>query len=664
MGVVTRFSKITPAKKWEPLIPLDTLVDGLKYKQQLFDKNAAIVQSQLDQGSQLASQIDNLEIRKKYQRDFNNLVTNINNNFSTADLTKQDVMSELNKEGKSIAENKMYAQGLSISRHFRDQQKLIDESKTESGGKYYNPSAEYVLNKNYTTFKNASTSNFRNVPLTEYSPYYDTTEQEMKLMDKIKPEVEAELTNLGIPKSSDLYIQRVESLTKDRVRSAMINLYQNDPKALRQLQFDYEYNIDNNPIDVNEHAQAQLKKLNNSIEELKTYKGTISDSKKAEEVQQVIDAQELRKTELDKRYQESLRTGDKGLYYRFNEFLQDKAENAANTYSYSKVLELSADPYRLERIKHEYDMAEIQYRAQLKALYGDGDSDGSDIPDDAGVALQNGTFTPGIQMFEDMLDANGQPIETSMVEAAHLLGEEGDGSFRDKKFDLQVKDPATGTYVPKIALFVPSHKVYDKATGKFYVTGYANTQLPKKLSDQEMKQKGFIFSGEEVVKRIVTNTDGSTQEKSETVYNYRQQARREVKPSSQSSLVRNKYVYGTSKGGEYLIKSQRQQESYAEGLKTARDFNRIITSSVGGKYVTISGLYSHLNPASNNAVITKKINLITNPQTKNAAKQLAAELYTAINNEFILNGKGGLLSEKIGVAYNKKLQALMMLLPK
>ena len=171
MGVVTRFSKITPAKKWEPLIPLDTLVDGLKYKQQLFEKNANLVQSQLDQGAQLASQIDNLEIRKQYQTDFNNLVTNINSNFSTADLTKQDVMGKVNEQGRSIAENQLYAQGLAMSRHFRDQDKLINESKTEDGGKYYNPSAEYVVNKNYNTFKNAAIKDYHKAQLTEYRPY-------------------------------------------------------------------------------------------------------------------------------------------------------------------------------------------------------------------------------------------------------------------------------------------------------------------------------------------------------------------------------------------------------------------------------------------------------------------------------------------------------------
>ena len=658
MGVVTRFSKITPAKKWEPLIPLDTLVDGLKYKQQLFDKNANLVQSQLDQGAQLASQIDNLEIRKQYQTDFNNLVTNINTNFSTADLTKQDVMGKVNEQGRSIAENQLYAQGLAMSRHFRDQDKLITESKTEDGGKYYNPSAEYVVNKNYNTFKNASIKDYNKAQLTEYMPYYDTKDSELKLIDKIKPDVESELTNMGFDKSSDLYMQRVEKLTKDRVQSAMIDLYQNDPKALRQLQFDYEYTMDTNPVDINEHAQGQFKKLNDSIEELKTYKGTISDSKKAEEVQQVIDAQELRKTQLNQRYQKAIETGDKGSYYRFNEFLQDKADNAANTYSYSKVVSLAADPYSLERTKHQYDMAEIQYRAQMKALYGDGDEDGSDIPDNAGTALQNGTFTPGVQMFQDMLQASGQEIETSMVEAAHLLGEEGDGSFRDKKFDLQVKDPKTGKYVPKVALFVPSHKMYDKKSGKFYVTGYANTQTDKPYTEQAAKQLGLIFAGEEIIER---QKAGSTEKETVRVYNYRQQARREVKPSSQSSLVRNKYVYGTSKNGAALIKAQQLQEDYNEGLTTGRQFMGLIYPNGS---ITVATLQSHLSPASTNSKIAQKINLITNPQNKNAARQLATELYNSINSDFILNGKGSALAEEAGVMYNKKLQALMMLLPK
>jgi uncharacterized protein YifE (UPF0438 family) len=321
------------------------------------------------------------------------------------------------------------------------------------------------------------------------------------------------------------------------------------------------------------------------------------------------------------------------------------------------VVSLAADPYSLERTKHQYDMAEIQYRAQMKALYGDGDEDGSDIPDNAGTALQNNSFTPGIQMFQDMLEASGQEIETSMVEAAHLLGEEGDGSFRDKKFDLQVKDE-TGKYVPKVALFVPSHKMYDKKSGKFYVTGYANTQENTKLSDQVVKQRGLIFAGEEVVER---QKAGSTEKETVKVYNYRQQARREVKPSSQSSLVRNKYIYGTSKSGAALIKAQQLQEDYNEGVTTGRQFMGMIYPNGS---ITIATLQSHLSPASTNSKIAQKINLITNPQNKNAARQLATELYNSINSDFILNGKGSALAEQAGVMYNKKLQALMMLLPK
>lgn len=604
MGVVTRFSKITPAKKWEPLIPLDTLVDGLKYKQQLFDKNAAIVQSQLDQGSQLASQIDNLEIRKKYQRDFNNLVTNINNNFSTADLTKQDVMSELNKEGKSIAENKMYAQGLAISRHFRDQQKLIDESKTEGGGKYYNPSAEYVLNKNYTTFKNASTSNFRNVPLTEYSPYYDTTEQEMKLMDKIKPEVEAELTNLGIPKSSDMYIQRVEELTKERVKTSMMNLYQNDPKALRQFQFDYEYSMDTKPVNIDQHAQKTITSLDKTISDLTTAKNVLTNADLKKQYDDLISAYTLKKEDITKRYEEAKVTGDASKYYTINDFMTDRAEGAADTYAYRKVVSLAADPFSLATKNHNFKLSQMRLqhslnveRDRLKA-YAEATASASD----ASKSIQDGIVFEGSKLLNAAVTAGAEGVKISNGDVANLTGETNPTS--DGNYGL---NGTVGKNNIRTVSFMGDKLIYDKKTGKYYMIGTATS-----------KQK--VEGGEEVP------TYDKSGNKVEGVSSYRyQNVKVEINPTT-AALTRNKVAYGSSKA---FGMSQGSEEYFSAARKSAVTLSSTIPSSGAALVTDLKSDQSSLNV---------QVAKIKNPTLRAQAKKYVKAL-SDLANETVLLGE-------------------------
>jgi hypothetical protein len=602
MGVVTRFSKITPAKKWEPLIPLDTLVDGLKYKQQLFDKNASIVQSQLDQGAQLASQIDNLEIRKKYQTDFNDLVTNINSNFSTADLTKQDVMGKVNEQGRSIAENPMYAQGLAISRHFRDQEKLIDESKTEAGGKYYNPSAEYVLNKNYTTFKNASIKDYGKAQLTEYSPYYDTTEQEMKLMDKIKPEVEAEITNMGIPKSSDMYIQRVEELTKDRVKSAMLNLYQNDPKALRQFQFDYEYNMDTKPIDIDQHAQKRFSELNTTITNLTKSKDLILDNDLKKQYEETINAYVMQRDNISKRYEEAKKTGDASKYYTINDFMTDRAEGSADTYAYKKVLSLSADPFSLATKNHNFKLSQMQTqhalnveRDRLKAY-----AEATGTASDASKSIQDGIVFEGSKLLNAAVTAGADGVKISNGDVANLTGETNPTS--DGNYGLNA---TVGGNNIRTVSFMGDKLTYDKKTGKYYMIGTATS-----------KQK--VEGGEEVP------TYDKLGNKVPGVASYRYQGVKvEVNPTT-AALTRNKVAYGS---GKTFGMSQSSEEYFSAARKSAVTLSSTIPSS-GETLVT--------DLKSDQSSLNIQVAKIKNPTLRAQAKKYVKALSDLANQTVLL----------------------------
>jgi len=654
MGFVTRYSKITPAKKWEPLIPLDVLTDGLKYKQQMFDKNAAIIEAQLTQGEMLASQIDNDEVKKQYQSDFNNLVTNINNNFSTADITKRDVMGSINEAGRSIAENTKYATALSMSRHFRDQEKLINESKTKDGGKFYNPSAEYIINKKAQQFKKASANDMMNVPMVEYAPYYDITDKKLKLIDKIKPSVEAELTNMGFDKSSDIYIQRVEKLTQDRVRTAMLDLYQNDSKALRQLQFDYEYNLDTNPVDVNTHAQKEFEKLNNDIKTLKEYEGKESNPDRKKQYSEAIAAIELNRNKLDQKYNKYLETKDVASYYGFGDFLNDRIDNDAATFSYSKVVQLSEDKYSLERMKHQFDMEEIQYRAKMKALYGDGDDidpsgDGSELP-----AGGEG-YSAGVMMFDDMLGRPNQNIPTSNIEAASLLGFEGDNAFTNDRFEMEIiNSDNTGTGRKAIGRFTPTTKRYSSSTGNFYIYGYNNLEETTKLSDQDAKNRGLVYAGSS---KTAAGTD---------VFYYKQPTRVKVDPSAQSTLTRNKEVYGNSKNGQVLMKAQNQTTAYFDGVKIGNSFQKVgytfenpdATSFTSGP---ISNTITRLSPGG---TYTKLANQITDPVKRNAALTLINGLRTELYNTYVLNGKSSMVADQALVPYKEQIKALLITLGK
>jgi len=614
MGFVTRYSKITPAKKWEPLIPLDVLTDGLKYKQQMFDKNAAIIEAQLTQGAALASQIDNDQIRKQYQSDFNNLVTNINNNFSTADITKKDVMGSINEAGRSIAENSKYATALAMSRHFRDQDKLIEQSKTKDGGKFYNPSAEHVINKKAQQFKNAGAKDISSIPLVEYAPYYDTTEQEMKLISKIKPEVEAEITNMGIPKSSDMYIQRVEELTKDRVKTAMLNLYQNDPKALRQFQFDYEYNMDTKPIDIDAHSKAQLESLNATISKLNEAKDKVSDSKLKGQIDETIAAYKTQATNIDKRYKEAKENNDPTKYYTINDFMMDRAEGAANTYSYKKVLSLAADPFSLATKNHNFKMIQIQTqhalnveRDRLKAY-----ADATASADNVQQSLKDGIVFEGSALLNSAVSAGDAGVAISNGDVANLTGESNPPA--DGKYGLNA---TVDGKVIRTSSFIGSKLMFDKKTGKHYMIGSATSTVqigkPPVAAPAERDTKGNIITG--------------------PTYRY-DNVRVEINPRT-AALTRNKVAYGGNMKatnmaqGQYDVFEQAQKGAFqlynTNGLSQS---GTTLVAELGNANGTLNTKIAAIPDARVRAQATKYVNKLKTLAAEKAALGQTVDIYT------------------------------------
>jgi hypothetical protein len=624
MGFVTRYSKITPAKKWEPLIPLDVLTDGLKYKQQMFDKNAAIIEAQLSQGSALASQIDNDEVKKQYQSDFNNLVTNINTNFSTADITKKDVMGSINEAGRSIAENTTYATALSMSRHFRDQDKLIEQSKTKDGGKFYNPSAEHIINKKAQQFKKASAKDMGGVPLVEYSPYYDTTEQEMKLIDKIKPEVEAEITNMGIPKSSDMYIQRVEELTKDRVKSAMLNLYQNDPKALRQFQFDYEYNMDTKPIDIDVHAQEQFNSLNQTIKGLRDVKDKLTDPALQKQADEAIAAYQSRFDSLSKRYEDAKATKDPTKYYTINDFMMDRADGAANTYSYKKVLSLAADPFSLATKNHDFKMIEMQaqhtlnvQRDRLKAY-----ADVAASADNIQQSLNDGIIFEGSVLLNSAVSAGDTGITISNGDVANLTGESNPPS--DGQYGLN--GTAWGSNI-RTSSFMGKKLHFDKKTGTYYMMGSATSKQKVKIKDTN----GNMVDPPQSTMEIKDPQTGAITK--EAVYRY-ENVKVEVNPRT-AALTRNKVAYGGNMKatnmaqGQYDVFEQAQKGALqlynTNGLSQS---GTTLVTELGNANGTLNTKIAAIADARVRAQATKYVNKLKTLAAEKAAQGQIVDIYT------------------------------------
>ena len=623
MGFVTRYSKITPAKKWEPLIPLDVLTDGLKYKQQMFDKNAAIIEAQLTQGAALASQIDNDQIRKQYQSDFNNLVTNINNNFSTADITKKDVMGSINEAGRSIAENSKYATALAMSRHFRDQDKLIEQSKTKDGGKFYNPSAEHVINKKAQEFKNAGAKDISSISLVEYAPYYDTTEQEMKLISKIKPEVEAEITNMGIPKSSDMYIQRVEELTKDRVKTAMLNLYQNDPKALRQFQFDYEYNMDTKPIDIDAHSKGQLESLNATISKLNEAKDKVSDSKLKGQIDETIAAYKTQVTNINKRYKEAKDNNDPTKYYTINDFMMDRAEGAANTYSYKKVLSLAADPFSLATKNHNFKMIQMQAqhalnveRDRLKAY-----ADATASADNVQQSLNDGIVFEGNALLNSAVSSGDAGVAISNGDVANLTGETNPPA--DGQYGLN--GTTWGNHI-RTSSFMGRTLNFDKKTGKYYMMGTGTSKQLFKIKDVNGKMV-------DPPKSIIEVRDGSGNITKEAVYRY-ENIRVEVNPRT-AALTRNKIAYGGNMKatnmaqGQYDVFEQAQKGAFqlynTNGLSQS---GTTLVTELGNANGTLNTKIAAIPDARVRAQATKYVNKLKTLAAEKAALGQTVDIYT------------------------------------
>lgn len=616
MGFVTRYSKITPAKKWEPLIPLDVLTDGLKYKQQMFDKNAAIIEAQLTQGAALASQIDNDQIRKQYQSDFNNLVTNINNNFSTADITKKDVMGSINEAGRSIAENSKYATALAMSRHFRDQDKLIEQSKTKDGGKFYNPSAEHIINKKAQQFKNAGAKDISSIPLVEYAPYYDTTEQEMKLISKIKPEVEAEITNMGIPKSSDMYIQRVEELTKDRVKTAMLNLYQNDPKALRQFQFDYEYNMDTRPIDIDAHSKGQIESLNATISKLNEAKDKVTDSKLKSQIDETIAAYKTQVTNIDKRYKEAKENNDPTKYYTINDFMMDRAEGAANTYSYKKVLSLAADPFSLATKNHNFKMIQMQaqhalnvQRDRLKAY-----ADVAASADNIQQSLKDGIVFEGSALLNSAINAGDEGIAISNGDVANLTGDSNPPADGKYGLNATVDDKPIRT-----SSFIGSKLIFDKKTGKHYMIGSATSTV--KLDNKSVVAAPEVRDPK--TGAVIT----------QATYRY-DNVRVEINPRT-AALTRNKVAYGGNMKatnmaqGQYDVFEQAQKGAFqlynSNGLSQS---GTTLVTELGNANGILNTKIAAIADARVRAQATKYVNKLKTLAAEKTAQGQTVDIYT------------------------------------
>ena len=89
---INRFSTIQGLPEWQPQIPLDILVKGLTYKQELFDKNKALLETNVSLGKSVADLILNDEAKKYTQDKINSYKTYLNTNLAYADLTDDAVM--------------------------------------------------------------------------------------------------------------------------------------------------------------------------------------------------------------------------------------------------------------------------------------------------------------------------------------------------------------------------------------------------------------------------------------------------------------------------------------------------------------------------------------------------------------------------------------------
>lgn len=183
---INRFSPIQGLPEWQPAIPLDILVKGLTYKQELFDKNKALLESNVAIGKNVADRILNDEAKKYTQDKINSYKGYLNNNLAYADLTDDAVMKTADTRLLDVTNDMNIVNWVSKSGATSKELNRIDDLK-KKGDARYDQLHENSFLLDVNAMKTAKMDEGLNMPTPAYTDFYDADKEKQQLIKDFKP---------------------------------------------------------------------------------------------------------------------------------------------------------------------------------------------------------------------------------------------------------------------------------------------------------------------------------------------------------------------------------------------------------------------------------------------------------------------------------------------
>lgn len=293
---VNRFSPIQKLPEWQPQIPLDILVSGLTYKQELFDKNKALLDTNIAVGKGIADSIVNDEAAQYTRDKINNYKTYLNKDLAYADLTDDMVMKAADNKLVDVSDDQNIISWTAKSRAVKQEQYRMDELK-KKGDERYDQLHENSFLLDYNGLKKASMKDGLNMATPSYTDFYDVDKEKQELIKNFKP------NHIKMTKVVGSFLQDIEdqSVYEDQLKAYLdANL---SDKGKRELFFrgEYEYKAGY------QYETDPIKKQNFANNITRQYVGAIDAQVKAIDIQiEGLKHQQFKLDPKDKNYDTEL----------------------------------------------------------------------------------------------------------------------------------------------------------------------------------------------------------------------------------------------------------------------------------------------------------------------------------------------------------------------
>ncbi len=294
---INRFSTIQGLPEWQPQIPLDILVKGLTYKQELFDKNKALLETNVSLGKSVADLILNDEAKKYTQDKINSYKNYLNTNLAYADLTDDAVMKSADTKLGDVTNDMDIVNWVSKSKNTTKEMNRIDELK-KKGDARYDQLHENSFMLDVNALKTSSMKDGLNLATPSYTDFYDADKEKQELIKNFKPN--------HIKYSKILPGGRMMDIEDQSVYQEQLQAYLEanlSDKAKRELAFrgEYEYKAGY------QYEKDDTRKQNFANNISNRYLGIVDGQIKAIDTQiEIMKQQQLKLDPKDKNYDAEL----------------------------------------------------------------------------------------------------------------------------------------------------------------------------------------------------------------------------------------------------------------------------------------------------------------------------------------------------------------------